>query len=280
MPSRTDLKSGYVSSGAAKIYFESAGTGPDLVFVHAGVSDSRMWDPQFDAFAASYRVVRYDHRGFGKFKMPEGAYALRDDLLAVLRYLGIEKATFVGCSMGGGTVIDFALEHPEMVTALVLVGSGLSGWNDPSQLSRDTIKYWTELMIAVQDGDVDRACEMDAKYWLDGPTREASQIDRAYRDRARELHRENFSLANFARVEEPLKPLAIGRLNEIAVPTLVVIGDHDSDDLIKLADRLAGEIPHARRITIKDSAHLPSLEHPAEFNGLLTDFLTRLPRIK
>ena len=152
MPSRTDLKSGYVSSGAAKIYFESAGSGRDLVFVHAGVSDSRMWDPQFDAFAASYRVVRYDHRGFGKSKMAEGAYALRDDLFAVVRHLGIAKATFVGCSMGGGTVIDFALEHPEMVTALVLVGSGVNGLNDPSQLSPDTIKYWTELLTVVRRG--------------------------------------------------------------------------------------------------------------------------------
>ena len=206
MPSRTGFKSGYISSGAAKIYFESAGSGPNLIFVHAGVSDCRMWDPQFDAFAASYRVVRYDHRGFGKSKMTEGTYALRDDLFAVLRHLGIAKATFVGCSMGGGTVIDFALEHPEMVTALVLVGSGVNGLNDPSQLSPDTIKYWTELLSVVRDGNVDRAREMDAKYWLDGPTRDATQIDPAYRKRARQLHRENFSLANFARVEEPLNP--------------------------------------------------------------------------
>ena len=102
--------------------------------------------------------------------MTEGTYALRDDLFAVLRHLGIAKATFVGCSMGGGTVIDFALEHPEMVTALVLVGSGVNGLNDPSQLSPDTIKYWTELLSVVRDGNVDRAREMDAKYWLDGPT--------------------------------------------------------------------------------------------------------------
>ena len=59
-----------------------------------------------------------------------------------------------------------------------------------------------------------------------------------------------------------------------------MIGDHDSEDLIKLTDRLTAEIPNARRITIKNSAHLPSLEHPSEFNGLLTDFLTHLPRTK
>ena len=144
MPTRADFQSGYASSGEARIYFEAAGAGPDLVFVHAGVSDSRMWEPQFDTFAAKYRVVRYDHRGFGKSKMPDGPYALRDDLLSVVRQAGIAKATFVGCSMGGATVIDFALEHPEMVSALVLVGSGVTGLNDPSQLSADSLKHWAE----------------------------------------------------------------------------------------------------------------------------------------
>jgi len=76
MPTRADFQSGYAPSGAARIYFEASGVGPGLVFVHAGVSDSRMWEPQFDTFAAKYRVVRYDHRGFGKSKMPGGPYAL------------------------------------------------------------------------------------------------------------------------------------------------------------------------------------------------------------
>jgi pimeloyl-ACP methyl ester carboxylesterase len=280
MSPRADFKSGYVTSGTAQIYFETAGAGPDLVLVHAGVSDCRMWDPQFDAFAANHRVVRYDHRGLGKSAMPEGGYALRDDLSAVLEHLSVKQAAFVGCSMGGATVVDFALEHPEMVTALVLVGSGVSGLNDPSQLSVDTIKHWTELLNAVRDGDVERARELDAKYWLDGPARDVSQIDPGYRVRARQLHRENFSLANFARVEEPLKPPAIGRLRELTAPTLIVIGDHDSEDLIKLADRLAAEIPNAHRITVKNAAHLPSLEHPREFNALLTNFLTQLPPTK
>ena len=194
MPTRADFQSGYASSGDARIYFEAAGVGPGLVFVHAGVSDSRMWEPQFDTFAAKYRVVRYDHRGFGKSKMPDGPYALRDDLLSVVRQVGIAKATFVGCSMGGATVIDFALEHPEMVSALVLVGSGVTGLNDPSQLSADSIKHWAEFLTAARDRDVDRARELEAKYWIDGPSRDAAQVDPVYRERARQLHRENFSL--------------------------------------------------------------------------------------
>jgi pimeloyl-ACP methyl ester carboxylesterase len=275
MTSRSDLKSGYVPSGAANLYFESAGSGPALVFIHAGVSDSRMWDPQFDAFAPKFQVVRYDHRGFGKSKMPEGPYALRDDLLSVIRHLGIARATLIGCSMGGATAIDFALEHPEMVSGLVLVGSGVSGLNDASQLTEDVLKYWKEFLTAVRDGDVERAREMDAKHWIDGPTRDAGRVDPVYRNRARQLHRENFSMQRFASQESPLKPPAISRLGEIKVPTLVVIGDSDENDLIKLADRFVSDIPHATKMTVANAAHLPSLEHPKLFNQILSKFLSR-----
>jgi pimeloyl-ACP methyl ester carboxylesterase len=278
MPQRTEITSGYATSGVAKIYFETAGAGPDLVFVHAGVSDSRMWTPQFDAFSNRFRVVRYDHRGFGKSKMPDEPFTLRDDLLSVVRHVGIAKATFVGCSMGGATVVDFALEHPEMVNALVLVGSGVSGLNDPKELSADAIKHWTEFLTLVRDRDIEGAREMEAKYWIDGPSRDLTQVDPAYRARARQLHRENFKIESFAHQEKPLQPPAIGRLHEIAAPTLIVIGDHDEEGLMKLAGRLASEIPNATLVTIKNAAHLPSLEHPDQFNEILSNFLIQLPR--
>lgn len=273
MATRFDVTSGYAPSGTARIYFESVGTGPNLIFVHAGLSDSRMWDPQFESFAERFRAVRYDHRGFGKSKLTDEPYALRDDLLNVVRHLNVAEVALVGCSMGGATAIDFALEHSEMVTALVLVGSGVSGLNDPNQLSAEAIKHWTELISLVQKGDVERAREMDAQFWIDGPSRDAAKVDSAYRNRARQLHRENFSIERFARQEEPLKPPAIGRLREVTAPTLVVIGDNDSEDLVKLADRFAAEIPNAKLATIRNAAHLPSLEHPDEFNRIVSDFL-------
>ncbi|HKM99237.1 MAG TPA: alpha/beta fold hydrolase [Candidatus Binataceae bacterium] len=273
MAPRADFVSGYAPSGEAKIYFESTGAGPALVFVHAGVSDSRMWDPQFEFFAARFRVVRYDHRGFGKSTLIDGPYTLRGDLLNVLAHLGIATATIVGCSMGGAIAIDFTLEHPEVVAGLVLVGSGVSGLNDPKELSEEALKHWAAYLSMVQKGDVDGARAMDAKYWIDGPRRDAAQIDPVYRERALMLHRQNFSLERDAHQEQPLTPPAIGRLGEISARTIVVIGDNDSQDLIKLASKLAGEIPGARLITIAEAAHLPSLERPELFNRILTEFL-------
>jgi pimeloyl-ACP methyl ester carboxylesterase len=275
MTSQPDFSSGYAPSGRAQLYFETAGTGDALVFLHAGVSDSRMWDPQMQKFALKFRVIRYDHRGFGKSKSADEPFALRDDLSNLLRHLGVKKAVLVGCSMGGAAAIDFALEHPEAVSGLVLVGSGVSGLNDPAQLSAGALEYWNELLKVIQKGDLDRAREMEAKYWIDGPSRASSEVDPIYRERALQLHRDNFSLEGFAREEKSLTPPAIGRLREINAPTLVIIGDHDSEDLRKLADRFAAEIVGATLVKM-NAAHLPSLEHPAQFSRLLDEFLTSL----
>ncbi len=266
--------SGYAGSGGAKLYFETRGDGPALVFIHAGVSDHRMWDPQIEAFASRFKVVRYDLRGFGKSSMPEESFALRDDLLAVLKHLGIGKAALVGCSMGGATAIDFTLEHPEMVTALVPVGAGVSGWSDWSPQS---VSLFAEMMDLVKKGDANGAFELSAHYWIDGPSREASRVDPKYRERAVQLYRENFSLEFFQRTETALNPPAIERLKEINCPTMVMIGDCDAQDLQRVAAHLAREIRGAKVTTIENAAHLPSLEHPAKFNSILGSFLAPLP---
>ncbi len=148
--------------------------------------------------------------------MPDLQYSNRADLRNVLQFLGIEKAALIGCSMGGATAIDFALEHPETVNALLPVGAGVSGWNEWSD---EAIRYWTEFMRLAKDGEIERVREMDAVMWLDGPARDPSRIDPFYRDRARQLHKDNFSLTRFAHPEEELKPPAIGRLHEIKCHT-------------------------------------------------------------
>jgi len=270
---KLNMVTGYAPSGAAKLYFETRGEGPALMFIHAGVSDHRMWDAQVEAFSSRFKVVRYDLRGFGKSTMPEESFALRADLLAVLQNLGIAKAALVGCSMGGATAIDFTLEHPEMVTALVPVGAGVSGWQDWSPESAETMKT---MMKLVQDGDADAAFELSAHYWIDGPARDPSRVDTKYRERALQLYKQNFSLKFFQHTESALDPPAIQRLGEIKCPTMVLIGECDAQDLRRVAQHLAREIPRAKMTTIQNAAHLPSLEHPAQFNQLLNVFLASL----
>ncbi len=272
MSSSLQIQSGFAPSGDTQIYFEIAGSGPPLIFLHAGITDLRMWDPQFDLFARRFRVVRYDHRGFGKTLPTHTPFMLHEDLLSVMRHLGIARAALVGCSLGGTTALDFALAHPGMVKSLVLSGSGVSGWTWSAEIT----KLETEMHRRVGAGDIDGARQLDEKVWLDGP-RDPGSIDPIYRARASKLCADNFRPDRWTIQPQPPTPPSINRLAEIKAPTLVMIGDCDAPDLHKMANLLASEIAGARMVTIQNAAHMPNLEHAEQFNQIVTDFLDAIP---
>jgi pimeloyl-ACP methyl ester carboxylesterase len=128
--SATGARSRFVETEGARLYVEEAGDGHAVVFLHPGLWDCRTWDPQFELFADRYHVVRYDARGYGRSTRPEPgvAYSHVRDLLAMLDDSGIDRAALVGCSMGGTNEVDFVLEHPDRVLALVLVAAGVDGF--------------------------------------------------------------------------------------------------------------------------------------------------------
>jgi pimeloyl-ACP methyl ester carboxylesterase len=275
MSSSLQTENGFAPSGDTQIYFETAGSGPPLVFLHAGISDLRMWDPQFDLFARRFRVVRYDHRGFGKTRPTRTPFMLHEDLLSVMRCLGIARAVLVGCSMGGTTAVDFALAYPDMVDALVLSGSGLSGWT----WSPEIVKLLTETFERVGAGDLDGARQLSEQFWLEGQ-RHSGSIDLIYRARASALYADNFRPERWTIQPQPPNPPSNKRLAEIKAPTLVMIGDRDAPDLHNIADLLVSEIDGARLVTIRNAAHLPNLEHPDQFNQIVMDFLDAIPHLR
>lgn len=267
--------SGFADVNGGRLYYEVAGEGHPLVLVHAGIADSRMWDDQFAVFADHYRAVRYDMRGFGQSQPVEGEFAHHHDLHGLLQHLGVEQAHLIGCSMGGGACIDFALEHLDMVTALVPVCSAPSGMPDGDE--GDLPPIIQELIAADQAGDLERMNDLQVRLWVDGLYRTPDQVDARVRERVREMKRialHNATLA--ASTEQPLDPPAVGRLNEITVPTLVVVGDLDVPTTQQAATLMLEQIAGSQRATIKNTAHLPNMEHPDEFNRVVLDFLRAL----
>src|SRR6185436_9656247 len=127
----TNAESGYVPVSGGKLYYEAAGSGDPLVFVHGFTLDTRMWDDQWDVFASKYRVVRYDVRGFGRSDLPSGAYANYIDLDAVVQHLGLQRPHVVGLSMGCGIAADYAANFPDGLRSLTLIDSTLGGYAFP-----------------------------------------------------------------------------------------------------------------------------------------------------
>jgi len=124
--------SGVIEHDGGALAWESAAEGPAVVFLHPGLWDDRVWDEQFGVFSRTYRVLRFDFRGYGRSSRPEPGrpYSHVDDLAAVMDAASVERAALVGCSMGGSTAIDFALEYPSRVSALVLASSGMNAFDD------------------------------------------------------------------------------------------------------------------------------------------------------
>ena len=249
------------------------GEGPPIVLLHAGLTDSRLWEPQLRSFPQSYSVLRVDLPGFGKSPFETNPVSFRGAVREVMDAERIDRAALVGVSLGGTTALELTLESPERVSALVLVGAGLPDheWSD------EVTSFFADEEAALERRDLDAAVDANLRMWLSGPHRSLDDMDPALREPVGEMQRQVF------RQQEghddmrmlPLEPSASERLGEVNVPTLVVTGDEDVADIHRIADRLVGGIPGAERATIAGAAHLPSLERPDEFDRIVLAFLAR-----
>ena len=253
------------------LYAEVAGEGPEIVLLHEGICDSRMWDAQWESWSRSYRLLRFDFRGYGRSPLEPGPFASAQDVIELLDRHGFERAALVGVSLGGRVALEVALAQPERVRALVLVGSGLPGheWSDELKAA------WEEESAAFDAGDLGTAVEVSLRTWVDGPRRRPEDVDQEVRRRVAEMQRRAYELQLPVKEdeEELLVEDVAQRLGEIEAPTLVLTGEEDQPDIQAIADRLAGEIPGARRATIANTAHVPSIERPREFDELALGFL-------
>jgi pimeloyl-ACP methyl ester carboxylesterase len=264
---------GHVHFEGAAIHYETRGSGRPVVFVHAGFVDSRMWDPQWNELAERYQVLRYDQLGFGKSDPAPGPVARHKELAAVVRHLEIGRATFVGCSMGGTTVLDFAFENAELVDALVLVSATPSGF----ELEGDAPPEIARMTEAAKAGDHARVQELSLSLWLDGPNRKSGAVPTALREKVAEMNRipverNTYAIAD-AGPQPRHRPPAATTLREQRARTLVIAGALDHPEILRAAKVMTESMPNARKIVIEGAAHLPSLEKPEEFNRALQQFL-------
>ena len=237
----------------------------DVLLLHAGIADSRMWAPQIEALThAGHRVLAPDLPGFGQTPLVPGTV----DYVAHVTALIDGPAAVVGCSFGGRVALEvaLALDRPELVERLALIGSGLGGW----EWSDEAKAGFAEEEAALELGDLDGAAAAQARMWL------AEGAEPAVRALTEEMTRRSYELQ--LPVEDEVtgtwpEPPLEGRLGEIRVPTLVVVGDEDVPDIRAIAEKLVREIQGARLEVVEGAGHLPSLERPDELNRLLLEFL-------
>jgi pimeloyl-ACP methyl ester carboxylesterase len=265
--------SGYCPVGGASIFFETAGVGRTVLFLHAAVADSRMWRDQMGL--ESLHTVTFDQRGFGKTSWVPEPYANRTDALALLDHLGLDRAVIVGCSNGGEAAMQLAIIAPERVSALVLVGTAPRGWQPEAGWEEEPL--WEETVAAFKAGDFDRVVDLDARTWLAGPSRDLGDVDEKLVDLFRDMDRPpQETESERDEYVQTLDPPTNDQLDRIEAPTLVVVGEHDLPNLHEAATYLAARLSDRPAVVLEETAHLPSLDQPDRFNQSLTGFLHSL----
>ncbi len=251
----------FVSSGAARIAYAATGDGPAVLLVHAGVTDRRSWDPLIDALGAGYRTIAYDQRGYGETTYRPEEHSAVADAIAVLDAEGIERAVVVGASNGGRRALHLTLEHPDRVRGLVLIAAGARGGpdDDVGSFSEDVRALYAAYEAAEDGDDLDELNRVEAHAWLDGWAAPEGRVQGPVRELFLDMN------GRALRAEDPGDDgtgAIWDRVGEIAVPTLVLIGDLDVVER-PASEHLAATIPGARFEVLEGTGHLPHLEgHP------------------
>jgi pimeloyl-ACP methyl ester carboxylesterase len=263
------VKKGFAEVNGTRLYYEMVGRGHPLVLVHGWGFNTKMWDDQFEAFAKRFKVVRYDVRGFGKSALPTigKEYSHAKDLKALLNQLGIEKTYLIGLSMGGNITLDFTLEYPEVTKALILADSILDGFGDWSKTRLDFVK---SLYKEAKEKGVKAAKDIQLGDILLKPALEKPDVALRLRQMVSDYSGWHFVNTDPLR---PLDPPAIDRLQEIQVPTLIIVGERSLPEFHRIAGILNQKIQNSKRITLKGAGHVSCMETPKEFNQAVSNFL-------
>jgi pimeloyl-ACP methyl ester carboxylesterase len=267
----------YASSNGVRLYYEEAGKGVPIVFVHEFSGDLRTWEAQMRYFSRRYRCVAYNARGYPPSDVPAAVskYSHRqstDDLANLMRRLRIAKAHVIGCSMGAYTTLQFGLRYPQRALSLTAIGAGAG--SDPATRKQFLKASATNAKRFEEEG---LAAAMRAYRTAANRIQLGNKDPRAFREFFRRfLEHSALGHANTIRGIQmrrpPLRAMA-GPLSRLAVPTHVVVGDEDetSFDTGVFLKRVC---PAVRLTIAPATGHLVSNEEPELFNRITDDFLT------
>ena len=250
----------YAHVNGTQLWYEERGSGDPVVFLHAGLLDSRQWAHELESFAPSHRAVAYDVRGYGRSPAPTAPYRMHEDLVGLLDALGIERAALVGNSMGGKIAIDATLADPGRVSALVLVGAAVSGMGFRAYSDEQGERAEAAWNAGDYQGGADVWLEVWAPLGVDSTIREIAYANAAVDNDELELDGD---------------PPAANRLGELDVPALVILGDTEVQGIVDSCRRIAADVPGARLELLEQADHLPNLRRPDEFDRLVLGFLAR-----
>jgi pimeloyl-ACP methyl ester carboxylesterase len=262
-----------------RLYFEEAGAGETILFVHEFGGDHRSWEPQMRFFSRRYRCVTYGARGYPPSDVPTDveSYSMARavaDAVSMLDHLQVDKAHIVGLSKGGFTAVHLGLDHPDRTSSLVVAGCGYGA-------EKSLEEYFRGVSLEVAAGFESQGSEQFAKTYALGAARVQFQNKdpRGWSEFAAQLGEHSApGSANTMRGVQARRPSLYDledRLAAMSVPTLVVNGDED-DHCLQPGLFLKRTIPACGLLVVPKTGHTINLEEPALFNQMVGEFLAQV----
>jgi 3-oxoadipate enol-lactonase len=249
--------------GNRKLAYDSYGSGPALVLVHAFPLDRRMWAATGPALAPRCRVIAPDMRGFGASDLADGSIAdMADDVAALLDQLGIERATVGGLSMGGYVSLAFAARYKDRLERLILADTRAAADSEAAQAGR------AAALALVDAQGVSPLVERQLVALLSAGASEA------VRAKVRSIGNEQRAAgvkAGICALRD--RPDRQSELSAIACPTLLLVGKEDRISPPAEMAAMASAIPGSRLVEIGAAGHLSNLENPTDFVAAVTTFI-------
>ena len=269
----------HVSAGdGVKLYYEEVGAGTPIVFIHEYAGDYRTWEPQLRHFARAHRCVTYSQRGYPPSDIPSdparyGQTIARDDAIALMDALAIEKAHIVGHSMGAYTALHVGMRYPRRCLSITAAGCGWGSLPDPAQ--RDTMKA-----LAAETGKMfaEKGIVVAAAAYADAPMRQTHKHKdpRGFAEFARMLAEHSAEGHAHTMLNLQLKRPTLWEmerdLKSINVPLLVIVGDED-EPCLEGSLFLKRTVPTAGLLVVPRSGHTITSEEPAVFNAAVAELI-------
>lgn len=262
-----------VRANGISINYEINGQGDNIVLIHGAFDNLDMWYNQVPIFSNKYRVITYDLRGFGKTESPEGEYSISlfaEDLYEFSKAIGIESGIYIGFSLGGSIAVHLAIEHPEIVKAIVMANSsaGLAVTTPPPNAQ----ERFQTIQDLLDKGEIRKAAEMMTAAALSPnfSSKNPAEFERYVRVKLQN------DPQTFARVMRSLRrEVSKPDVNRLICPTLIIVGENDSVMGPEQGKQVQQAIPNSK-LAVVAAGHASAIERPDQFNTVVLDFISEV----
>jgi 3-oxoadipate enol-lactonase len=238
---------------------------PWLVLSNSLATNLAMWEDQAREFARTFRVVRYDQRGHGKSDAPAGRYTFAQliaDAIALMNALAMNKAHFIGLSMGGTTALGLAQQHPDRVDKVIVCDS-------PCQSTPMTAQQWEERIAIAEKQGMEALVEPTIARWFPP---ELIAAEPPHIDKVRQMIRAT-PVAGFIGCAAALaNHNYAGKVGTVKRPVLFVAGEKDGATPAAMA-KLHEALPGSRYVELAGAGHISNMDQPGAFNRAVSEFL-------